>query len=123
MKVSAEGEQLRRVGKRLESEIVNGESIGMMVFNHSGAKAFVQKIESLMSSPGGLAQWYLSAIDELADTGIVGISSIQGFDWCEVDDLVDFEHAEKAVANWRNRSMEAGSSLSGRGRLKQQKAA
>ena len=123
MKISAEGEQLRRVGKRLESEIVNGESIGMMVFNHSGAKAFVQKIESLMSSPGGLAQWYLSAIDELADTGIVGISSIQGFDWCEVDDIVDFKHAEKAVANWRNWSMVVNSRLSDQRQRKRKIAA
>ena len=76
-----------------------------------------------MSSPGGLAQWYLSAIDELADTGIVGISSIQGFDWCEVDDIVDFEHAEKAVANWRNRSMVVNSRLSDQRQRKRKIAA
>jgi choline kinase len=111
MKISADGEQLKRVGKRLDSAIVNGESIGMMIFNRTGASAFVQKIESLMSSPGGLAQWYLSAIDELAATGIVGVSSIQGCNWCEVDDLVDFAHAGKAVASWRERSIEADKSL------------
>jgi len=123
MKISADGEQLNRVGKTLSRDIVNGESIGMMIFNRPGAEAFVQKVESLMSSPDGLARWYLSAIDEMAVTGMVGISSIQGYDWCEVDDIVDFEHAEKAVTNWRDRSMETGSSLSGQGRQKQQKAA
>ena len=104
MKVSADGEQLNRVGKRLDRNIVNGESIGMMIFKRSGAEAFVEKIERLMSSPGGLAQWYLSAIDELATAGIVGVSSIQGRGWCEVDDLLDFAHADKTVKSWRHRS-------------------
>jgi choline kinase len=100
MKIIADGEQLERVGKKLNMDIVNGESIGMMVFSRAGAKAFVQKVENLMSNTDGLARWYLSAIDELALTGIVGINSIQGYDWCEVDDLADFAHAEKAVKRW-----------------------
>ena len=57
-----------------------------------------------MAGPDGLARWYLSAIDELAVAGIVGISSIQGHSWCEVDDLADFAHAEKTVKSWRDRS-------------------
>ena len=106
MKISANGEQLNRVGKKLDMGIVNGESIGMMIFNRAGAKAFVQKVENLMSSPGGLARWYLSAIDEMAVEGLVGICSIQGYDWCEVDDPVDFAHAEKSVVSWLNRAVE-----------------
>ena len=47
MKVSTNGKQLKRVGKKLDKEIVNGESIGMMVFDKSGADAFVKKIEKL----------------------------------------------------------------------------
>ena len=109
MKISADGEQLNRVGKKLSMNIVNGESIGMMAFSRSGARSFVQKVKYLMSSPDGLARWYLSAIDELAATGIVGISSIQGFDWCEVDDLADFAHAERAVKRWCGDVIAAGS--------------
>lgn len=123
MKVSAAGEQLNRVGKTLRRDIVNGESIGMIIFSGSGAEAFVQKVENLMSSPDGLARWYLSAIDEMASAGMVGISSIQGYDWCEVDDIIDFEHAEKAVANWRDRSMETRSGLSSQDKRKRQRAA
>jgi len=106
MKISANGEQLNRVGKKLDMNIVNGESIGMMIFNRAGAEAFVQKVESLMSSPAGLTRWYLSAIDEMAMAGTVGICSIQGYDWCEVDDLADFAHAEKSVKSWRQRAIE-----------------
>ena len=123
MKICADGEQLKRVGKTLNVDIVNGESIGMMVFSRTGAEAFVQKVESLMSSPDGLARWYLSAIDEMAVEGMVGISSIQGHDWCEVDDLVDFAHAEKAVASWHDRATKTGKLLSGRSRRVRQRAA
>jgi len=100
MKISAEGDQLKRVGKKLNKDIVNGESIGMMVFNQAGAEAFVQKVESLMAGSDGLVRWYLSAIDELAVAGMVGISSIQGHGWCEVDDLADFVHAENVIRGW-----------------------
>lgn len=108
MKISANGEQLIRVGKKLSMDIVNGESIGMMIFNRAGAEAFVQKLENLKSSPGGLACWYLTAIDEIAVAGKVGICSIQGYDWCEVDDLIDLERAENSVRSWRNQPLETG---------------
>ena len=123
MKISADGEQLNRVGKKLNMSIVNGESIGMMVFSREGAKAFVQKVENLMSSPDGLARWYLSAIDELAVTGIVGINSIQGNDWCEVDDLSDFARAEKAVKRWCGEVTTPGSQFSNPGKVLRQKVA
>lgn len=115
MKISAEGEQLNRVGKKLDMDIVNGESIGMMVFNRAGAEVFVKKVEHLMDSPDGLARWYLSAIDELAVAGMVGISSIQGHNWCEVDDLADFAHADKAVRNWLDPAIEGEVYFSNRG--------
>ena len=101
MKICADGEKLIRVGKKLDKGIVNGESIGMMIFNRPGAGVFVQKVQQLMSGPDGLARWYLSAVDELASEDLVGVSSIQGHDWCEVDEFSDFAHAENAVKNWR----------------------
>lgn len=101
MKIVADGNRLLRVGKKLELDQVNGESIGMMLFNPVGAAAFVSRIESLMGGPDGLARWYLSAIDELARTGLVNICSIHGHGWCEVDDLDDLRHAEVTVSAWR----------------------
>ena len=104
MKICSDGKQLQRVGKTLNLDIVNGESIGMMVFDQDGADAFVERVENRMSGPDGLARWYLSAIDELAMDGFVGISSIHGHGWCEVDDLIDYAHAEKAVREWSGES-------------------
>ncbi len=112
MKIVAEGERLLKVGKKLELDQVNGESIGMMLFNQQGAAAFVNKVESLMGGPDGLARWYLSAIDELARAGHVGICPIHGSGWCEVDDLDDLNHAHNAVARWQRRSSAAEASAS-----------
>lgn len=108
MKIIADGKQLKRVGKKLNMEAVNGESIGMMVFNQTGADAFVNKVETLMAGTGGLVRWYLSAIDELAVAGLVGINSINGSGWCEVDDHSDLAHAEKTVSNWNKQTGDAG---------------
>jgi len=102
MKISAVDGLLNRVGKKLGRDIVNGESIGMMIFNRAGADIFVQKIEQLMGHSTGLARWYLSAIDDLARSGLVGVSSINGLSWCEVDDLTDFAHARETVMNWHS---------------------
>ena len=102
MKIVAQKGRLHRVGKRLAMNTVNGESIGMMKFDQAGCRAFVGKIEQLMSGTDGLARWYLSAIDELAQQGLVGISPINGLSWCEVDDLNDLEHAATVVKQWRD---------------------
>jgi len=100
MKIISRGDRLERVGKKLDLEHVNGESIGMMVFTEAGARSFVSKVERLMSGPDGLARWYLSAIDELAGEGEVGICSIHGLGWCEVDDHDDLASAARRVGTW-----------------------
>ena len=103
MKIRSEGIRLCRVGKRLDLSHVNGESIGMMYFDIAGAQIFVRKVEELMRQGDGLTRWYLSAIDELAQAGVVGISSIHGLSWCEVDDPVDLAYAETVVKTWPDR--------------------
>ena len=100
MKIIVAGTRLDRVGKKLDLGSVNGESIGMMSFDAQGAASFVEKVEQLMNAPDGLARWYLSAIDELACSGQVGVCSIHGLSWCEVDDLQDLVSAEHTIAAW-----------------------
>lgn len=100
MKVVIEGGRLRRVGKKLDRAEVNGESIGMMLFNEKGASRFRARLEQIMRRDEGNARWYLSAIDELAQEGGVGICNIHGHGWCEVDDRADLEHADRVVRGW-----------------------
>lgn len=100
MKIWSERDRLCRVGKQLDPSRVNGESIGMMRFDAAGADVFSKKVDALMRQGDGLRRWYLSAIDELAQSGIVGVSSIHGLSWCEVDDAVDLAFAETVVRDW-----------------------
>lgn len=100
MKVVIDDGRLRRVGKKLDLAQVNGESIGMMVFNEKGAARFRARLEQIMRRDEGNSRWYLSAIDELAQEGGVGVCNIHGHGWCEVDNGADLEHADRVVRGW-----------------------
>jgi choline kinase len=100
MKIIADGDRLLKVSKQLDISIVNGESIGLMVFNQTGAKAFTEKLEEMMDQSNALKLWYLSAIDQLASDGLAGICPIDGLSWCEVDDAADFAAAANVVKQW-----------------------
>ncbi len=100
MKIIADGERLLKVSKQLDTSLVNAESIGLMVFDQTGAKAFTEKLEEMMDKPNALKLWYLSAIDQLASEGLVGICRIDGLSWCEVDDASDFTAAADVVQKW-----------------------
>ncbi len=100
MKIISDGNRLLKVSKQLDISLVHGESIGLMVFNQVGAKAFTDKLEEMMDKSDALKLWYLSAIDQLASLGIVGLCPIDGLSWCEVDDAADFKAAADVVNNW-----------------------
>jgi hypothetical protein len=59
----------------------------------------------------------------MAVAGMVGVSSIEGYEWCEVDDLMDFAHAEKTVKRWRQHSVKRAPGFSKRDDRIQQKVA
>ena len=102
MLIVAEGPRLLRVGKRLNDDRVNGESIGMLAFNAIGANAFRDQLDRMMRDGSGMQRWYLSAIDALAQDGVVGVCRIDGLAWCEVDTPFDLVHAATVVARWDN---------------------
>ncbi len=94
MKVIVQGTQLIRIGKTLETVKVNGESIGMIRFQHEGPELFSSTIEHRIRQPESLKQWYLSLIDELAAQGHVSTVSIKGLIWAEIDNPEDLLQAE-----------------------------
>ena len=100
MKVRCEGDRLTRIGKKLPLDEVDAESIGLLVFRGEGGARFQGELEALLREEDGLARWYLYVIDRLASTGIVGIASIHGLEWGEVDFPVDLARAEKLTAGW-----------------------
>lgn len=100
MKIVSRGNRLLRVGKQLELDVVNGESIGMMVFRGEGISRFSAMVDHLMRRGEGLNRWYLSAIDALAQEWNVTICPIQGLSWCEVDNRADLLRAEEVLESW-----------------------
>ncbi|MEO0421309.1 MAG: phosphocholine cytidylyltransferase family protein [Pseudomonadota bacterium] len=103
MKVVEQGGRLERVGKQLGDAPVNAESIGLMTFRGEGPAIFSAQLDRMMRDESGLKRWYLSAIDALAPTGHVGVCSIEGLSWCEIDDAADLAHAATVVTTWPTR--------------------
>ena len=97
MKIRATGERLDRIGKKLTGAI-DGESIGMLRFRGDGGARFAARLDTRLRDPAALKLWYLSIIDELAAEGGVGIVSIEGLPWAEVDFPCDLPVAAEAVA-------------------------
>lgn len=95
MKVRLDGRRLREVGKSLEPDNIDGESIGMMRFSAEGARRFVETLEQIMRTPNSLSWWYLKAIGILAEQHLVYTQSIQGMKWGEVDFVQDLDNARR----------------------------
>jgi choline kinase len=100
MKVIAEDKRLLSVGKKLPLTDVNAESIGMMHFDPIGSQLFHDTVSQLMHDQTSLKLWYLSVIDQLGKDNNVGICSIHGNDWTEVDFVQDLETAQALVDKW-----------------------
>ena len=100
MKVHLQGPQLLRVGKDLPPALVDGESIGLMLFRGAGPGLFREALDRAMRRPEALRQWYLSVIGQLAQEGHVWTQSIEGLEWAEVDYPLDLARATKMVGHW-----------------------
>jgi len=104
MKVMLDGDRLARIGKDLPLDKVDAESIGMLLFRGAGAALFQKTIEQVLRTPEGTKRWYLSVINELAQTTAVGTCCIEGSPWAEVDFPADLKKAEAVVKgiaeNW-----------------------
>jgi choline kinase len=100
MKVLREGDRLLRIGKALPADQCNAESIGLLAFRGPGSATFVAAVEAMMTTAEGTRSWYLSVIDQLADSGVVGTVLIEGCDWAEVDYPADLDTARHLAAKW-----------------------
>lgn len=97
MKVSIdEAGRLLAIGKTLKPEMVNGESIGMLVFRGSGPKLFRDLLDRTIRQPEALRAWYLSVVNQLAQEAAVDTASVRGFWWREIDSQADLEEARRS---------------------------
>jgi choline kinase len=107
MKVSlTEAGELQAVSKKLKTENVDGESIGLMLFRGRGVDYFRDALETAARQPEALHAWYLSVINTMAGTLPVQTSCIGDAWWGEVDCEEDltavrsvFESIQKAPAS------------------------
>lgn len=84
MKVFTDGARLLAIGKTIT--LYDAESIGFLRFSAEGAAMFVGMVEEALRTPEGLKRWYLSAINEMAQSGDkVCTASIEGLEWAEMD--------------------------------------
>lgn len=92
MKVTLEGSQLLSIGKTLTPQQTQGESIGMLRFMGEGRATFKNELKRRMRNEDGTKSWYLSAIDNLAKSGVtISTTNIQGETWAELDTPEDYE--------------------------------
>ena len=103
MKVQVEGTRLLDIGKTLPLDVVNGESIGMLLFRGEGPSLFRDAVEKAMRQPEGLKWWYLKVIAQIAKSHRVETMLIQGLRWGEVDYPADLLRAERLAESWEQR--------------------
>jgi choline kinase len=98
MKVSLkEGSRLVAVGKTLDARIVDGESIGFMLFRRDGGAGFREILDRVIREPDAVERWYLSAVNELAQTLRVAVLPITGLWWGELDSPADLAELRGAL--------------------------
>ncbi len=95
MKVQLDGTRLRQVSKALAPGEVDAESIGMILFREPGGAWFRAAMEQALKEPAAKKHWYLSVINEMAQTKPVWTCSVTGLLWSEVDYPADLENARQ----------------------------
>ncbi len=101
MKVSTAQDRLCAIGKQLPSNVIHGESIGLLRFAAHGAARFAAEIDRVMRTAEGPGLWYLSAINTLAQEGEdIRVASIAGLEWAEMDFPDDLARCRAITARW-----------------------
>ena len=97
MKVSLDGERLVNIGKKLASDRIDAESIGMILFREKGPFLFRSALENAMGDASACKKWYLSVIAQMASSMPVWTLAANGLHWCEVDFPADLQKAQRVV--------------------------
>jgi len=110
MKIRREGRRLTAIGKSLTAP-VDGESIGLLRFLGDGGARFAAAMRDTLGDQAALKRWYLSIIDQIAQTGAVGTVSIDGLPWTEIDFPRDLPIAESRITRFDWSGAQAGAGL------------
>ena len=99
--------RLVAVGKTLDLRIVDGESIGLMLFRKEAAQHFRQVLERAIRREDATSGWYLSIVNEIAQEALVATTSITGLWWGELDSPDDLAALRAHFADTEDEKREA----------------
>ena len=94
MKVTLDEKRLINIGKELEPDETDAESIGIILFRGEGPALFRAALEKALDNPSARKKWYLSVIREMSRSMPVWTCSVAGLNWCEIDYPADLKSAE-----------------------------
>ncbi len=99
MKVRTEADgRLTEIGKHLDVNDVDCESIGLLVFRGEGVKNMKDALDQAIRTSEGLTNWYLKVIGNIATQHRVDTACITGHWWGEVDCPEDLDFVRKSLA-------------------------
>lgn len=100
MKVVIKGDNVIKVGKKLDLDIVNGESVGIIKFSKNGAKILKSELEEMVKSGNYKNDFYLNALQSIMDKSIgVNYQEIDKSKWQEMDFHQDLELIKELISN------------------------
>ena len=98
MKVVTEGNRVLKIGKHLNPNIANGESIGMVKFTGSAPHKLVEVLDKLVRSKKALKFYWLEAIQRLIDEkNEVNYVEVPSDSWAEIDIHDDYEYLQEFI--------------------------
>lgn len=103
MKVTLAQGCVTAVSKRLPPGETDAESVGMLIFRGNGGARFADAVDVAIARDGGTGNYYLTAVCELAQQGIVGAADVTGHASAEVDYPADLAAARALTASWLGR--------------------
>lgn len=93
------GARLIAVSPALDPRIVDGESIGLMLFRKEGVSGFRAALETALREPDAVRDGYLSAVNELAQTIPVATLPITDLSWATIDSPEALANARATLAS------------------------
>ena len=100
MKVKIENEKIVAVNKQIEHSVSSGNFIGMAKFSKNITKKLFDEIDELIKK--NVDGYYTLGIEKLIKKNIqVGYQFTNGLSWMDMDEMNEFEEAQKIFENRR----------------------
>lgn len=93
-----ENDRLTEIGKTLDIETTDAESIGMLVFRGEGVTILKDALDRAIRTSDGLKNWYLKVIGNIAKEHPVETARITGLWWGEVDCEEDLAYVRESLS-------------------------